>query len=200
MSTIDNNLITAIESNWYGFVVSIFVFGVLFLLARKRVGFGTRVIVALAIGLVVGILFQNLEFDTKAITTFGSIYVSLIRMLVVPLVFVLVLNSIASLTNLEYLRKIGFKTFAWFLGTTGIASIIGLLVALLFNPGNGIQQDVPADFTAREIPAFSQVILDLVPSNPINEAAEGKVVLGCLSLQSSLQWPSSRSARKMQSP
>ncbi|MEK8216730.1 dicarboxylate/amino acid:cation symporter [Paenibacillus sp. FSL L8-0463] len=176
MSTIDNNLITAIESNWYGFVVSIFVFGVLFLLARKRVGFGTRVIVALAIGLVVGILFQNLEFDTKAITTFGSIYVSLIRMLVVPLVFVLVLNSIASLTNLEYLRKIGFKTFAWFLGTTGIASIIGLLVALLFNPGNGIQQDVPADFTAREIPAFSQVILDLVPSNPINEAAEGKVV------------------------
>lgn len=176
MSTIDNNLITAIESNWYGFVVSIFVFGVLFLLARKRVGFGTRVIVALAIGLVVGILFQNLEFDTKAITTFGSIYVSLIRMLVVPLVFVLVLNSIASLTNLEYLRKIGFKTFALFLGTTGIASIIGLLVALLFNPGNGIQQDVPADFTAREIPAFSKVILDLVPSNPINEAAEGKVV------------------------
>ncbi|WP_438492869.1 dicarboxylate/amino acid:cation symporter [Paenibacillus sp. IHBB 3054] len=174
--SIDNNLITAIESNWYGFVVSIFVFGVLFLLARKRVGFGTRVIVALAIGLVVGILFQNLEFDTKAITTFGSIYVSLIRMLVVPLVFVLVLNSIASLTNLEYLRKIGFKTFAWFLGTTGIASIIGLLVALLFNPGNGIQQDVPADFTAREIPTFSQVILDLVPSNPINEAAEGKVV------------------------
>ncbi|MEK4061283.1 MULTISPECIES: dicarboxylate/amino acid:cation symporter [Paenibacillus] len=174
--SIDNNLITAIESNWYGFVVSIFVFGVLFLLARKRVGFGTRVIVALAIGLVVGILFQNLEFDTKAITTFGSIYVSLIRMLVVPLVFVLVLNSIASLTNLEYLRKIGFKTFAWFLGTTGIASIIGLLVALLFNPGSGIQQDVPADFTAREIPTFSQVILDLVPSNPINEAAEGKVV------------------------
>lgn len=176
MSTIDNNLITAIESNWVGFVVSIFVFGVLFLLARKRVGFGTRVIVALAVGLVVGILFQNLEFDTKAITTFGSIYVSLIRMLVVPLVFVLVLNSIASLTNLEYLRKIGFKTFAWFLGTTGIASIIGLLVALLFNPGSGIQQDVPADFTAREIPTFSQVILDLVPSNPINEAAEGKVV------------------------
>jgi Na+/H+-dicarboxylate symporter len=176
MSSIDNNLITAIESNWYGFVVSIFVFGILFLLARKRIGFGTRVIIAMAIGLVIGILFQNFEFETKAITTFGSIYVSLIRMLVIPLVFILVLNSIASLTNLEYLRKIGFKTFAWFLGTTGIASIIGLLVALLFNPGSGIQQEVPADFIAREIPAFSQAILDLVPSNPISEAAEGKVV------------------------
>ncbi|NUU61539.1 dicarboxylate/amino acid:cation symporter [Paenibacillus agri] len=176
MKNIDNNLLSAIQTNWYGFVVSIVVFGILFLLARKRVGFGTRVIIGLLIGLVVGILFQKLEFETKAISTFGSIYVSLIRMLVIPLVFVLVLNSIASLTNLEYLRKVGIKTFAWFLGTTGIASIIGLTVALLFNPGQGIQQEVPADFTAREIPTFSQVILDLVPSNPVNEAATGKVV------------------------
>ncbi|MFE4712772.1 dicarboxylate/amino acid:cation symporter [Paenibacillus sp. NPDC056722] len=176
MKNIDNNLLSAIQTNWYGFVVSIVVFGILFLLARKRVGFGTRVIIGLLIGLVVGIVFQKLEFETKAISTFGSIYVSLIRMLVIPLVFVLVLNSIASLTNLEYLRKVGIKTFAWFLGTTGIASIIGLTVALLFNPGQGIQQEVPADFTAREIPTFSQVILDLVPSNPVNEAATGKVV------------------------
>ncbi|GGF97460.1 amino acid:proton symporter [Paenibacillus albidus] len=176
MDTIDNNLLSAIQTNWHGFVVSIVVFAALFLLARRRVGFGARVLTGLGIGLIVGIIFQQLELETKAISTFGSIYISLIRMLVVPLVFVLVLNSIASLTNLEYLRKIGIKTFAWFLGTTGIAAIIGLLIALLFNPGQGIQQDVPADFAAREIPTFSQVILDLVPSNPVNEAANGKVV------------------------
>ncbi|MCL6457383.1 MAG: dicarboxylate/amino acid:cation symporter [Gorillibacterium sp.] len=176
VSTIDNNLLSAIETNWYGFVVSIFVFGILFLLAKKHVGFGTRVMIGLGIGLIIGIFFQSMEFETKAISTFGSIYISLIRMLVIPLVFVLVLNSISSLTNLEYLRKIGIKTFAWFLGTTGVASIIGLSVALLFNPGKGIQQAVPENFTAREIPTFSQVILDLVPSNPFNEAATGKVV------------------------
>lgn len=176
MNNIDNNLLSAIETNWYGFVVSIFVFGILYFLARKRIGFGTRVLIGLGIGLLAGIFFQYFEFETNAITTFGSIYVSLIRMLVVPLVFILVLNSISSLTNLEYLRKIGIKTFAWFLGTTGIASVIGLSVALLFNPGKGIQQAVPEGFTAREIPTFSQVILDLVPSNPVNEAATGKVV------------------------
>ncbi|ASA26535.1 dicarboxylate/amino acid:cation symporter [Paenibacillus donghaensis] len=172
----DNNLLTAIQTNGYGFIASIIVFGILYYLARKRVGFGTRVMIALGIGLLAGILFQNLEWETKAISTFGSIYVSLIRMLVVPLVFVLVLNSISSLTNLEYLRKIGIKTFAWFLGTTGVASIIGLTIALLFNPGQGIQQTVPEDFAAREIPTFSEVILELVPSNPVNEAATGKVV------------------------
>lgn len=176
MDNVQNNLLFAIETNWYSFVTSLFVFGILFYLAKKRVSFGTRVLVGLGIGLLVGILFQNLDFETKGITTFGSIYISLIRMLVIPLVFVLVLNSIASLTSLDYLRKIGFKTFAWFLGTTGVASIIGLLVALLFNPGTGIQQAVPEGFEAREIPTFSQVILDLIPSNPFNEAANGKVV------------------------
>ncbi|WP_374121476.1 dicarboxylate/amino acid:cation symporter [Paenibacillus sp. LHD-117] len=173
----DNNLLLAIETNWYSFVVSVFVFGLLFYLAKKRVGFGSRVLVGLGIGLAVGILFQNLDsLETKGITTFGSIYVNLIKMLVIPLVFVLVLNSIASLKSLDYLRKIGFKTFAWFLGTTGIASILGLVVALLFNPGQGLQLEVPADFAAREIPTFSEVILELVPANPISEAAEGKVV------------------------
>ncbi|TYP69389.1 dicarboxylate/amino acid:cation symporter [Paenibacillus methanolicus] len=176
MDDVQNNLLSAVQTNWYGFVTSIFVFFILFALAKKRVGFGTRVIIGLGLGLLAGILFQNLDYDTKGITTFGSIYVSLIKMLVIPLVFVLVLNSISSLTSLEYLRKIGFKTFAWFLGTTGIASIIGLLVALAFNPGSGIQQAVPEGFEAREIPTFSQVILDLVPANPINEAANGKVV------------------------
>ncbi|WP_193571457.1 dicarboxylate/amino acid:cation symporter [Paenibacillus psychroresistens] len=177
MNEINNNLLSAIETNWYSFIVSVFVFALLYFLARKRVSFGTRVIIGLGIGLLVGILFQNLDsLDTKGITTFGKIYISLIQMLVIPLVFVLVLNSIASLTSLDYLRKIGFKTFAWFLGTTAIASIIGLSVSLLFNPGHGIQQVVPEDFKARVIPTFSEVILALVPSNPINEAATGKVV------------------------
>lgn len=176
MGDISNNLITAIETNWYSFVTSLFVFFLLLTLAKKRVGFGLRVITSMVLGLLAGILFQNLEFETKGITVFGSIYVNLIRMLVIPLVFVLVLNSISSLTNLDYLRKIGVKTFAWFLGTTGIASVIGLLVALAFNPGSGIQQAVPEDFAAREIPTFTDVILELTPSNPISDAAEGKVV------------------------
>ncbi|MFD2614534.1 dicarboxylate/amino acid:cation symporter [Paenibacillus gansuensis] len=176
MGDVNNNLLQAIQTNGYSFLTSILVFGLLFYLARKRVGFGTRVALGLVLGVLAGLLFQQIDYDTKGITTFGSIYVSLIKMLVIPLVFVLVLNSIASLTSLEYLRKIGLKTFAWFLGTTAAASIIGLTVSLLIQPGSGLQQEVPSNFEAREIPSFSQVILDLVPSNPINEAANGKVV------------------------
>ncbi|WP_409342333.1 dicarboxylate/amino acid:cation symporter [Paenibacillus sp. MBLB4367] len=171
-----NNLWTAIETNWISLLVSVVVIGLLYFLARKRVGFGYRVLLALGLGLVSGIVFNSYKLDATSVTTIGTIYVNLVKMLVIPLVVVLVISSITSISSLGHLRKIGIKTISWFLITTGIAALIGLLVALAIDPGAGIEQAVSKDFKPRDIPKFSQVILDLVPSNPINEMAAGKVV------------------------
>lgn len=173
---LNNNLVAALETNWLSFLIGLAVVLGLHYLAKRRVGFGTRVLVALGVGLVAGVVLNQTESEYQAIGTLGSIYVNLIRMLVMPLVFVLVINSIISITQLDYLRKIGVKTIGWFLGTTGVAAIIGLLVALAMNPGAGIQASQPENFEAREVPTFFQVILDQVPSNPVQDAANGKVV------------------------
>ncbi|MDF2648569.1 MAG: amino acid:proton symporter [Paenibacillus sp.] len=172
----NNNLFNAFETNWVSLLVSVVVIGVLFFLARKRVSFGWRVLIALGLGLLAGIIFNTGELDYKSVSTIGTIYVNLIKMLVMPLVIVLVINSIASLSSLGQLRKIGVKTISWFLATTAVAAIIGLIVALAVNPGAGITQTVSKDFKPREVPTFSQVILDLVPSNPISDMSAGKVV------------------------
>ncbi|MDF2962618.1 MAG: amino acid:proton symporter [Paenibacillus sp.] len=171
-----NNLLVAFQTNWVSLLVSVAVIALLVFLAKRRVGFGVRVFIALGLGLLAGIVFNTFKLDYKSVSTIGTIYVNLIKMMVMPLVFILVINSIASLSNLAHLRKLGVKTILWFLSTTGVAAIIGLLVALAVDPGNGIKAAVPKDFKVREIPTFSQVILDLVPSNPINEMATGKVV------------------------
>lgn len=172
----NNNLIHAIQTNWISLLVSIVVIGLLVGLARRRVSFGYRVLIALGIGLVVGITLNALELDATSIGTIGSIYVNLIKMLVIPLVAVLVISSITSISNLGQLRKIGTKTILLFLVTTGIAALIGLVVALVANPGTGIAQSVPEGYESRSIPTFSEVILNLVPSNPIGDMADGKVV------------------------
>ncbi|UVI28739.1 dicarboxylate/amino acid:cation symporter [Paenibacillus spongiae] len=172
----ENNLVHAFQTNWISLLISIIVIGFLFWLARKRVNFGYRVLLALGIGLITGIILNATGTDATSIGTIGSIYVNLIKMLVIPLVSVLVISSITSISSLGQLRKIGIKTISLFLVTTGIAALIGLLVALAINPGTGIEQAVPEDFKAREIPTFSQVILDLVPSNPVSDMADGKVV------------------------
>lgn len=172
----EHNLLTALETNWVSLLVSIAIIGFLYYLGRKRVGFGYRVLIALGLGLAAGIFFNVFKFDATSVSTIGSIYVNLIKMLVIPLVVVLVISSITSISNLSHLRKIGVKTISWFLVTTGVAAIIGLLVALAFNPGANIVQTVNENFKPREIPTFSQVILDLVPSNPFSDMAAGKVV------------------------
>ncbi|MFD0588405.1 dicarboxylate/amino acid:cation symporter [Paenibacillus sp. GCM10027627] len=172
----ENNLVSAFETNGISLLVSLVLLGVLYFLAKKRVGFGTRVLIALGLGLGAGLLFNYFKLETEGVGTIGSIYINFIRMIVIPLVFVLVINSIISITNLSYLRKLSVKTIGWFLGTTGVAAIIGLLVATALNPGAGFSAAPPADFEAREVPSFFQVILEQIPSNPINDAAQGKVV------------------------
>ncbi|OXM15061.1 dicarboxylate/amino acid:cation symporter [Paenibacillus herberti] len=172
----NNNLVNAFESNWVSLLISVLVIGLLFWLSRRRVGFGYRVLIAMGIGLVVGASLNALKLDATSIGTIGSIYVNLIKMLVIPLVAVLVVSSISSISSLGQLRKIGIKTILLFLGTTGIAALIGLIVALVINPGSGISMQTTEGFEEREIPTFSEVILNLVPSNPIGDMADGKVV------------------------
>ena len=173
---LDNNVVAAIQTNWLSIVLGLVVILALHFLARKRIGFGTRVLIALGLGLIAGVVLNAVEANYDAIQLIGSIYVNLIRMVVIPLVFVLVINSIISITDTGYLKKIGGKTIGWFLLTTGIAAVIGLLTALALNPGAGIDAQTPEDFQAREVPTLFQVILDQVPNNPISDAANGKVV------------------------
>ncbi|MFD2116555.1 dicarboxylate/amino acid:cation symporter [Paenibacillus yanchengensis] len=172
----ENNLLAALEANWLSLLITAVIFFLLIQLAKKRVGFGARVLLGLGLGLVAGILFNIFKLDTEGVNTIGSMYINLIRMVVIPLVFVLVINSVISITNISYLRKLSVKTIGWFLGTTAVAAIIGLIVALIISPSAGFTVTETAEFTAREIPSFFKVILDQMPSNPVNDAAQGKVV------------------------
>lgn len=175
-SLVKNNLLEAISSNWISFLVSVLFIGLLYYMAKKHVKFGTRVMVALGFGLVAGIFFNIFGFESESVSTMGSMFVNLIKMIVIPLVLTAVISSIITISNPNQLRKIGVKTIGLFLITTGIAAVIGVLVALAFNPGSGIALNLPDNFTSREIPSFSQVILDLTPVNPLSDMAGGKVV------------------------
>ena len=97
-------------------------------------------------------------------------------MIVVPLVMVSIITSILRLKNLDTLKAIGFKTLGILLGTTGIATAIGLIIGKLFNLGQGLTYVGVEGFTAREIPSFSKVILDFLPSNPIASIVNNQII------------------------
>ncbi len=101
---------------------------------------------------------------------------SLIKMIVVPLVMVSLITSIVRLKNLDTLKSIGIKTLGILLGTTGIAAAIGIVVAKVFNLGQGLTFPGAEDFVAREIPTFTQVLVDMLPSNPIAAIVDNRII------------------------
>lgn len=107
----------------------------------------------------------------------GEIYVSLIKMIAVPLVFFAVVNSVASLHGVQRMAALGGRTFLWFAVTAALAVGVGLLVGHLTNPGLGVGQLAMADsYKAREVPSAIKVLLDVVPTNPFRALSEGKIL------------------------
>lgn len=135
--------------------------------------FSFATLTALTLGVVLGIIFkENILF----LDTVGKAYMSLIKMIVVPLVVTSLITSIVRLENLDTLKSIGLKTFTVLLGTTGAAAFIGIIVASSLNLGQGLRFIGAENFKAREIPEFSKVLIDMLPSNPLAAIVENKII------------------------
>lgn len=135
--------------------------------------FSFATLTALTLGVVLGIIFkENILF----LDTVGKAYMSLIKMIVVPLVVTSLITSIVRLENLDTLKSIGLKTFTVLLGTTGAAAFIGIIVASSLNLGQGLSFIGAENFKAREIPGFSKVLIDMLPSNPLAAIVENKII------------------------
>lgn len=135
--------------------------------------FSFATLTALTLGVVLGIIFkENILF----LDTVGKAYMSLIKMIVVPLVVTSLITSIVRLENLDTLKSIGLKTFTVLLWTTGAAALIGIIVASSLNLGQGLRFIGAENFKAREIPGFSKVLIDMLPSNPLAAIVENKII------------------------
>ena len=107
----------------------------------------------------------------------GTVYVNLIRMIAVPLVLFAVINAVASLHGQKSVAALGGRTFLWFAATAALAVCVGLVVGLVLKPGIGLSGlEIPSGFTPREVPTPVQVLLDVVPTNPFNALAQGRIL------------------------
>jgi proton glutamate symport protein len=119
----------------------------------------------------------------------GAAFIRAITMIVIPLVVASLLIGVASLGDLAKLGRMGGKTVAYYLVTTAIAISIGLGLASIVRPGARIAPEtrdaLAAEFgeqaagrvqLATERPGTWDVLLNMIPSNPINAAAQGQLL------------------------
>ncbi|WAA13487.1 dicarboxylate/amino acid:cation symporter [Fervidibacillus halotolerans] len=142
-----------------------------------------QIIFALIFGAIVG-LFMNLYADNMfpyvnkfVFTPLGTIFLNLIKMLVVPLVFFSIVLGTAGLGDPKKLGRIGLKTISFFLITTSIAISLGIGLAYVLKPGKVGEFDLAnAEFSAKQAPSMIDTLLNMIPTNPVQSFVEGNML------------------------
>ncbi|HHX8284617.1 TPA: dicarboxylate/amino acid:cation symporter [Vibrio diabolicus] len=148
----------------------------------------SKIFIGLFAGLVLGTAIQYLFsgiaiFDTYllgAAEGVGGMFVSLIKLLVVPLVYVSIVCGIVDLKDISAFGRLGGKTFTLYILNTIIAITAALTVGLIFQPGAGANLagtvSEAVQLTTTETPDIFSLVVNIVPSNPVQAFANGDML------------------------
>tara|TARA_B110000238_G_scaffold199408_1_gene246431 strand:- start:603 stop:1769 length:1167 start_codon:yes stop_codon:yes gene_type:complete len=108
--------------------------------------------------------------------TIGQIFVRSLKLLVVPLVFVSLVCGVSSLGNNSRMGAVASKTIALYVATTAIAITLAISVAVVVQPGVGIDLANATQFVAKDAPSLKTTIINIFPSNPVQSMANGSIL------------------------
>lgn len=133
-----------------------------------------QILIGMILGISVGI---GLGEQAVVLKPIGTLFVNTIKMLIVPLVFCSLIVGVTSMQDTAKMGRIGFKSFAFYLGTTSIAITVGLAVGYLLQPGAGLNMTPDAGVAvAKEVPSVMQTLINIVPTNPVAALASGQIL------------------------
>lgn len=153
---------------------------------KKGKGLTTKIFIGLLVGLVVGILVYYLPEGTLRddilidgiFQLLGQVFLRGIMMMVVPLVFISLVNGTASMGDVKKLGRVGARTILFYLVTTAFAVTLALALGYLLKPGIGLDLGAveQIETTINEKTPLVQILYEMVPRNPISAMAEGNML------------------------
>lgn len=154
-------------------LVSLVMFLILHQMKKRGTSFGLRVITAAITGIILGFIFRG---NTEYVSLFGSIYVRLLYAMVIPLLLTTIVRTMLNTGSLNKLRSVGLKSIGILSLHNVLGSLVGLILALAFSIGQGVNFDIPVDTEVKEVPTVVETITNFFPSNIVSNAAEGQIV------------------------
>lgn len=131
----------------------------------RKLQLTTKIFIALVIGVIIGVFLTNNQSIALMFQPLGDIYIRLISLIMVPLVFTSLLLGVSSVSDIKKVGKIGLSTVIYFMGTTLIAVVIGLIIANLIQPGAGMNLVPEATASEAEFPSVIETIVNMFPNN-----------------------------------
>lgn len=135
----------------------------------KKFSLATWIFIGLVLGIAVGMgLMGHPSIAVDYIKPFGTLFLNLIKMIVVPIVLFSIMAGVISLQDIRKVGSIGGKTIVFYMVTTMFAITLGLVFANLLNVGGGTKFVTEGlEYTAAEAPSFLDTLINIFPSNAV---------------------------------
>lgn len=137
---------------------------------KRKLNLAAWIIIGMLAGIAVGFVFLKVggTFTTDYLKPVGTIYINLLKFMVVPVVLFSITKGVISLDDLKKVGSVGIKTFIYYICTTAFAVVVGLVVVNCFKgffPVLDSSVTSGLEYTATEAPKIMDVIVNIFPDN-----------------------------------
>lgn len=150
---------------------------------KRKINLAGWIIIAMFAGIAVGFIFllaaPESTFTTEYLKPVGTIYINLLKFMVVPVVLFSIMDGVISLNDLKRVGSVGIRTFIYYICTTAIAVVIGLVVVNCFKgffPVLDASVRDSLEYTAAEAPKVMDVIVGIFPDNLVKPMVDANML------------------------
>lgn len=146
---------------------------------KKKLSLAVQIFIGLGLGILAGLIFMFLgkaDFAVAYVKPFGTIFLNLIKFIVVPIVLCSIICGVISMQDIRKVGSIGWKTVLYYLMTTAFAVIIGLVFANLFKGGFQVLQTTDLEYEVAQSTNFMDTLVNIFPSNIIQPLADATML------------------------
>ena len=144
---------------------------------KKKLPLAFWIFTGLLLGILAGIgLMKTPEIAVKYIKPFGTLFLNLVKFIVVPIVLFSIMSGVISMKDIRKVGSIGVKTIVYYMCTTAVAVVIGLVLANLFKGSFKAISVSELEYTAKEAPSFIETLVNIFPSNIIGPMSEANML------------------------
>ena len=151
---------------------------------KKKMSLALQIFIALILGIVVGYFMTGIPHIANAyIKPFGTIFLNLIKFIVVPIVLLSIMVGVISMKDIKKVGSIGWKTVVYYLCTTAVAIVIGLVFANIFKGSFMMLETSSLVYEAPAKADFMATVVNIFPSNfiaPMSSANMLQVIVMAL--------------------
>ena len=135
---------------------------------KKKLPLAAYIFIGLVLGILAGCgLMKNPEIAVNYIKPFGTLFLNLVKFIVVPIVLFSIMSGVISMKDMRKVGSIGVKTIAYYMCTTAVAVVIGLAMANIFSGNFNQLETSDLVYEAAAAPSFIETIVNIFPSNAV---------------------------------